>query len=44
MEAPIVTEGIRASGEMYGVKYTGIIANGDISVYKHILKKQEICL
>lgn len=37
MEAAVIVEGFCRSEEMYGIKYTKLIADGDSSVYKKIL-------
>lgn len=38
MEAPTIVEGFLSSKEMYGVRYTKMIADGDNSVYHNILQ------
>lgn len=38
MEAAVIVNGFRESESMYGIRYHKLIADGDSSVYKHILE------
>lgn len=40
MEAEILAEGFKCSEDMYGIRYTKFIADGDSSTYKKILETQ----